>query len=151
SSELPSRMSSSHSLTAMRKLCVVMMLVLTLNALCRATTLVPDTPNKTLTMHVRKGFVKVKIDGQAVRLLVDSGAWWTMLLDGDWYEETFGEYECEKRRHGCYFCPEEEPCDFEDEDPWYELEFADGTVLRCITRYGKIALGGQKVSGFPFM
>ncbi|KAF4661388.1 hypothetical protein FOZ61_003336 [Perkinsus olseni] len=154
SSELPSRMSSSHSLTAMRKLFAVMILVLTLNAFSRTATLVPGTSSKTLAMRVRKGFVKVKIDGQAVRLLVDSGAWWTMLLDGDWYEETFGEGGCEKRHHGCYFCPEEEPCDFEDfedEDSWYESQFADGTVLRCITRYGKIALGGQKVSGFPFM
>ncbi|KAF4704954.1 hypothetical protein FOZ63_029492 [Perkinsus olseni] len=101
-------------------------------------------------MPVESGFVSVGIDDQNLDLLLDSGFWGIAVLDGDWYKKTFGKYACRKRRQGCYFCPREDPCVFEGDEPSENLQFADGKILKCIMRSGKLVLESQGGSEFPF-
>ncbi|KAF4685407.1 hypothetical protein FOZ60_006577 [Perkinsus olseni] len=108
----------------MKKAIPAVVLELTANIFCEASSKIHDALAKTLTLPVKGGFVKVSIDGREVDLLLDSGFAEISVLDGDWYEREFGKNACEERRSACFFCPKENPCDYDGS------EFTIKDVLR---------------------
>ncbi|KAF4753377.1 hypothetical protein FOZ63_003598, partial [Perkinsus olseni] len=93
-----------------------------------------------VTMPIDRGFTKVSIDGQAVELLVDTGYWDLVVMDGDWYEEKYGEGACGKAHSGCYFCPKVTPCVF-NANTTAKSDFVGNAAIETITRTGMLSLG----------
>ncbi|KAF4703740.1 hypothetical protein FOZ62_026307, partial [Perkinsus olseni] len=94
-------------------------------------------------MPVDRGFVRVSIDGQAVELLVDTGYWDLVVMDGDWYEEKYGGGACAESRSSCYFCPKDAPCLF-DAETTAKSDFVGNASIETIRRTGMVALGDDQ-------
>ncbi|KAF4668471.1 hypothetical protein FOZ61_006313 [Perkinsus olseni] len=92
-----------------------------------------------LTMPIDRGFTKVSIDGQAVDLLVDTGYWDLVVMDGDWYEEKYGKGACGKSHSGCYFCPKITPCVF-NANTTAKSGFVGNAAIETIRRTGMLSL-----------
>ncbi|KAF4735369.1 hypothetical protein FOZ62_029128, partial [Perkinsus olseni] len=114
-----------------------------------AATPVLGAPEKSIVVPVDEGFTSVMVDGQEVELLVDSGTWDLIVIDGHWYEEKFGEGACDKPHSGCFFCPVEAPCDF-DKEQTVTTTFADDVVIERIFRTGRLVLAGNEVTRFVY-
>ncbi|KAF4752075.1 hypothetical protein FOZ63_006192, partial [Perkinsus olseni] len=97
---------------------------------------VPDSPTETVTLPVREGLVTVNVDGQDVDLLLDSGYFDLNVLDGHWYERTYGA--------------EENPCDFNGKEPITRPAFGGNTSMISIHRSGSLILDGHNVTDFEF-
>ncbi|KAF4683040.1 hypothetical protein FOZ63_028070 [Perkinsus olseni] len=102
-------------------------------------------------MPVEEGFVTVNIDGQVVKLILDSGFWGLVVMDGRWYERKYGKGACDDPRVGCYFCSEESPCEFSQTQPLPGVKFKDGDRIKGINRTGTLVLGGREAANFPFV
>ncbi|KAF4680036.1 hypothetical protein FOZ60_014163 [Perkinsus olseni] len=71
------------------------------------------------------------------------------MLDGHWYEQEYGKDACKEPGAGCYFCPEDHPCDFE-EDELPLTRFGDNTTLRSVLRSGLLVLADREAADFDF-
>ncbi|KAF4681619.1 hypothetical protein FOZ63_012693 [Perkinsus olseni] len=97
-------------------------------------------------MPVNGGFVTVNLDGQRINLLLDSNFFEISVVDGDWYERAYGEGACKKMENsGCYFCPKDDPCDFDNDSSLSTTRFDGGLVIMTISRSGSLELDGQNV------
>ncbi|KAF4756733.1 hypothetical protein FOZ62_000014 [Perkinsus olseni] len=136
----------------MRKADAALFLLVALEGSWKAAALnpVPDSPTKTVTLPVREGLVTVNVDGQDVDLLLDSGYFDLNVLDGHWYERTYGAGACKRRGSGCYFCPEKNPCHFDGREPITRPVFGGNTSMISIHRSGSLILGGHNVTDFEF-
>ncbi|KAF4676406.1 hypothetical protein FOL46_002910 [Perkinsus olseni] len=120
----------------MKKADAALFLLATLKGSWKAAALrqLPDDPTKTVTLPVREGFVTINVDGQDVDLLLDSGYCELNVLDGYWYERTYGTGACKERGSGCYFCPEEKPCEFDGKEPITRVSFGGNMSMISIHR-----------------
>ncbi|KAF4692991.1 hypothetical protein FOZ63_008537 [Perkinsus olseni] len=127
-----------------------MLLAATPNAYWRALALHPEAQVKTVKLPVQNGLVRVSVDGQEVDLLLDSGYYDITVIDGHWYERTYGEGACKKLGSGCYFCPQEAPCDFDSKSGVSTMKMAGNTTMEAIHRSGRLELGGHVATGISF-
>ncbi|EER15649.1 hypothetical protein Pmar_PMAR025662 [Perkinsus marinus ATCC 50983] len=101
-------------------------------------------------MPVKDGFVTVNVGGQSMKLLLDTGGFDLTVIDGGWYENQYGKGACAKSESGCYFCPAEAPCDFDNDPSTLVTILEDGRAIRTITRSATVALNGKVIRDFPF-
>ncbi|KAF4717466.1 hypothetical protein FOZ62_031194 [Perkinsus olseni] len=134
----------------MKKAIPAVVLELTAKIFSEASSKAHDALAKTLTLPVKEGFVKVSIDGREVDLLLDSGFAEISVLDGDWYEREFGKNACEERRSACFFCPKENPCDYDGSEYTIKTSFADNTTIQSVLRSGSLSLDGCNATDFIF-
>ncbi|KAF4683030.1 hypothetical protein FOZ60_009743, partial [Perkinsus olseni] len=85
-----------------------------------------------------------------VDLLLDSGDFEINVLDGHWYERKYGQGACKRRGSGCYFCPEDRPCDFDGKEPLYKVSYVGNTSMESIYRNGSLSLGGHDTTDILF-
>ncbi|KAF4706738.1 hypothetical protein FOZ62_017262 [Perkinsus olseni] len=106
-------------------------------------------PSSSLTIPVENGFVTVKVDGQEMKLLLDSGSEKFLVNDGVWYEEKYGKGACKDPRAACYFCSRTAAC-FAPTSAVYNASFADGDVVEYVIHSGSVTLGDRTVEGIEF-
>ncbi|KAF4728024.1 hypothetical protein FOZ63_000739 [Perkinsus olseni] len=141
----------------MWKAFVTVLLQPTLSSLSEASSSEAQAPTEPLTIPVEEGFVRVNVDGQKIglfettrnNLFLDSGYPDLTMLDGHWYEQEYGKDACKEPGAGCYFCPEDHPCDFE-EDELPLTRFGDNTTLRSVLRSGLLVLADREAADFDF-
>ncbi|KAF4660062.1 hypothetical protein FOL46_006340 [Perkinsus olseni] len=104
-----------------------------------------------LNLPIDKGYVTITIDNQDLHLLLDTASPHLIVMDGHWHESKFGVETCKASANaGCFYCPKDDPCDFEKEPNVYRTVYYDGLAVDSIIRYGSLTLGGHKVDAFPF-
>ncbi|KAF4697500.1 hypothetical protein FOZ62_003048 [Perkinsus olseni] len=121
----------------------------TLSSLSEASSPEAQAPTEPLTIPVKEGFVTVNIDGQEIGLFLDSGCPDLTVLDGHWYEQEYGKDACKEPSAGCYFCPEDDPCDFEETELAL-THFGDNTTLKSVPRSGSLRLADREAADFDF-
>ncbi|KAF4712706.1 hypothetical protein FOZ62_010028 [Perkinsus olseni] len=133
----------------MWKAFVTVLLQPTLSSLSEVPSSEAQTPTEPLTIPVKEGFVTVNVDGQEIGLFLDSGYPDLTMLDGHWYEQEYGKDACKEPGAGCYFCPEDDPCDFEGTELPL-TRFGDNTTLKSVLRSGSLVLTGRQAADFDF-
>ncbi|KAF4689522.1 hypothetical protein FOZ60_001575 [Perkinsus olseni] len=106
-------------------------------------------PSCSLTVPIENGLVTVKVDGQEMKLLLDSGSDKFLVNDGVWYEEKYGKGACDDPRAACYFCSRTAAC-FAPTSAVYNASFADGDVVEYVIHSGSVRLGDRTVEGIEF-
>ncbi|KAF4751740.1 hypothetical protein FOZ63_000012 [Perkinsus olseni] len=127
-----------------------MLLAATPNVSCRASALHSEAQEKTVKLPVENGLVRVSVDGQEADLLLDSGYYDLTVIDGHWYERTYGDGACQKLGSGCYFCPQQALCDFDSKSGVSTMKMAGSTTMKAIHRSGTLELGGHVATGISF-
>ncbi|EER01782.1 hypothetical protein Pmar_PMAR015524 [Perkinsus marinus ATCC 50983] len=87
----------------------------------------------------------LKVDGEDVTVLVDTGSPFTYFVWRHWYEST-NPGGCEKIIYKCYEC-NPAPC---HEGPKKHVKFIDGTYVNVFFYSGKVNFGSFTASGIDF-
>ncbi|KAF4695800.1 hypothetical protein FOZ63_008474 [Perkinsus olseni] len=99
-------------------------------------------------MPVEEGFVTVNIDGQDVRLLLETAQFDLTVIDGDWYEEKYGKGSCKADRAGCYVCPPKDPCNFDTDPSRKTTVLDDDRTIESIRRTATLVLDNKEAANF---
>ncbi|KAF4674114.1 hypothetical protein FOL47_009650 [Perkinsus chesapeaki] len=88
---------------------------------------------------------KLKVDGQEVSALVDTGSSYTFLIWKYWYEVTERK-RCDEMVYRCYEC-NPGPCEV---GPTTEVPFEDGAAVTMFERPGQLQLADASSTSFTF-
>ncbi|KAF4666544.1 hypothetical protein FOL47_004043 [Perkinsus chesapeaki] len=92
----------------------------------------------------------IVLDGQTVKLTLDSGSPGWYVMSGDAYEKKHGKGSCKGLADGCYFCTKSAPCDdILDKKP-KTTSYYDEDCFHYVDHVAALSLGDLTIPGMKF-